>query len=1322
MLYAALAAIWILVSGALLTMRVDNPLLQGRIEMGKGLLFVLVTSLLLYFILRSWQRHVPSGAVPESPVALRLSWHIPACGVLLGAVLLAGILVAMIHAPLYDLAFWVSVITLLAITLLGAVVLALWRQHSRMHRLEMLTQSNQLMQQFYDLPFIGICMALPETKRWVKCNERFCEIMGYSREEIFNLSWEDLTHPDDMAISALENERMMRGESDGFTLDKRFIHKDGSTVHANIVVRCVRRADGSPEYLLTMFYDIAERKAAEARIHRLTQTYAALSECNQSIVRCTSQAELLPRVCQVAVDFGGMRMAWVGMIDPSTKQVRPIASYGDGAAWIEGVEVSCDAQSPFGGGATGTAIRERRPVWVADFQHDPMTAPWHSVGENAGWVASCALPLECDGKVVGAFMLYSGDYGVFDEAQRELLIEMATDIGFALTNFVREEARKRAEARLDHLTRMYAALSECNQAIVRCRSADELFPQICRFAVQHGGMKMAWVGLLRPATRRIEPVASFGEGTDFLAGVQIPVEVSESPLGLGVTASSWRERAAFWIQDYLHDSRTAPWHEHAACAGWGGVAAFPLLRQGVAVGSLTLYAGEVDAFNDEILGLLSEMAMDISFALDLFAREDERRRMEDVLRESESRFRELYEKAPLAYQSLDVAGNIIEVNEAWLTLLGCAREEVIGRFVGDFLTEASLATLAEEFPRFQRKGTVDGPMFQFVRKDGQRRLLMVNGRIARDKDGNFQRTHCILSDLTERVRTEEQLRLSAKVFEQGGEGVMITDEQANIVMVNRAFEIITGYAQEDVLGKKPSFLSSGRHDREFFRAMWEVINTDGFWQGEIWNRRKDGDVYPEYLSVSPVLDGAGRVTHFIGTFNDISESKASQEHIQRLAHYDSLTGLPNRILLADRVNLALSRMERSGEQLALIFLDLDRFKNVNDSLGHRIGDELLIRVAGRLKDLLRDEDTVSRLGGDEFILVMPGADADGAAHVAGKVLKALSAPYHIEQYELSVTPSMGIAMYPADGTTYEALTMCADTAMYRAKQSGRQTYRFFTREMQERSDRTLQLENALRRALEFDQLLLHFQPQISLVSGRVVGVEALLRWHHPELGDVPPSDFIPVAEDCGMILPIGEWVLRSAVTQLREWLNQGMPSMMMAVNLSAIQFRQANLPQLVSQILDESGLPSNLLELELTEGVAMENPLEAIEIMSDLHARGVRMSIDDFGTGYSSLNYLKRFKVYKLKIDKSFVRDIERDPDDEAIVEAIIGLAKSLGMQTIAEGVETSEQSAFLKAKGCSEGQGYLYSRPMPADEIERFVRKSMAGDWPIGAPDISPG
>ena len=1027
-----------------------------------------------------------------------------------------------VMAPLRNLAFWVSLMALLAISAVSGVMLVLWQQRGRALRLEMQAESDALLRQFYDLPFIGIAIGSLHNNQCLKCNDYLCQILGYSREELIGMGWEDLTHPEDKEASRFELDRVLRGESDAYVLDKRFVRKDGTAIYTSVDVKCVRAVNGTGDYLIAAVQDITASRRAEAQIRRLSRIYATLSECNQAIVRCSSQEELFPLVCRIAVQLGGMKIAWVALLDPKTHWARAEASYGEGAETVRDIRFSIDAEDPFGQGAVGPALREGSPVWINGYLNDPRSLVWHEQASREGWGSVAGLPLTCEGQVIGAFALVSGEPQAFDEEIRKLLVEMAGDI---------------------------------------------------------------------------------------------------------------------------------------------------------------------------------------SFALGLFAREARRSLMEEALRESESRFRNLYEKAPLAYQSLDVEGNILEVNEAWLVLLGRSRDEVIGRFIGDFLTDIGVQTLSCEFPQFRQSGRVDGPLFQFVHKDGSLRLLMVNGQIARDSEGNFQRTHCILTDLTEIHRNEEQLKLAAKVFEQSAEGIIITDASNVILMVNQAFSSITGYSAAEVLGQNPGMMFSGCHDRSFYQDMWESIHSAGYWHGEIWNRRKDGDIFPEMVSISQVVDTDNQVSHYVGIFSDISERKASEAHIHRLAHFDALTGLPNRILLADRVGQALSRMERNSEPLALVFLDLDRFKNVNDSLGHRIGDELLIQVAERLKALLREEDTVSRLGGDEFILVLPEASAEGAAHVAEKILAVLSTPYRIEQHELTITPSLGIAMYPGDGSSYETLSMCADAAMYRAKQAGRNTFCFFTREMQERSERTLQLENALRRVLANHELQLHFQPQMSLETNRIIGAEALLRWKHPEFGMVAPGDFIPIAEDCGLILPIGEWVLRTAVRQMSEWMKSGLTSMAVAVNLSAIQFRRADLPELVSSVLDEFGLPPECLELELTEGVAMENPLAAIEMMNLLHARGIRMSIDDFGTGYSSLSYLKRFKVYKLKIDQSFVRDISCDPEDEAIVDAIIGMSKSLGLQTIAEGVETAEQLAFLRSKGCNEVQGYFFAKPMPAEEFEAFVR-----------------
>ncbi|MBI3479344.1 MAG: EAL domain-containing protein [Nitrosomonadales bacterium] len=493
------------------------------------------------------------------------------------------------------------------------------------------------------------------------------------------------------------------------------------------------------------------------------------------------------------------------------------------------------------------------------------------------------------------------------------------------------------------------------------------------------------------------------------------------------------------------------------------------------------------------------------------------------------------------------------------------------------------------------------------------------------------------------------------------------------------------------------------------RARSFIATPKQNYENEFRLRHQDGHYRWMMVRGEKQYDADGRPSRLIGSQIDISERKLAEQRIQQLANFDMLTGLPNRLLFKDRVEQTISAAQRDHSQLAVLFFDLDHFKNINDTLGHPLGDELLIEVGKRLQSCVRDMDTVSRMGGDEFILLLPGSDASGVTHVAIKLLAAIAEPYRIEHNELVVTLSIGIAMYPEDGEDFDTLYRHADTAMYKAKQDGRNNYRFFTQEMQSRTLRILQIENALRQAIDHGQFYLHYQPLLAIADGRIVGVEALLRWQHPELGIVSPGEFIPIAEKSGQIVKIGEWVLRNAVQQLKTWLDDGLPPMIVAVNLSAVQFRHPDLPGSVSHILAEAQVPPQYLELELTEGVAMDNPQIAIAIMDDLHARGVLISIDDFGTGYSSLNYLKKFKVYKLKIDQSFVRDINSDEDDKAIVGAIIQMSRSLGFLTIAEGVETAEQLAFLRECGCDEVQGYYFSKPLPAKQLEEFVHRHPA-------------
>jgi diguanylate cyclase (GGDEF)-like protein/PAS domain S-box-containing protein len=685
-----------------------------------------------------------------------------------------------------------------------------------------------------------------------------------------------------------------------------------------------------------------------------------------------------------------------------------------------------------------------------------------------------------------------------------------------------------------------------------------------------------------------------------------------------------------------------------------------------------------------------------------------RAQAEHALLQSQQRTQQYLNIVGVMLVAFDAEGRVQLVNQKGCDMLGAAEADILGKdWIEHFLPERIRKDVRENVIQMMKGNLAPVEYMEnaILTRSGEERDVAWHNAVLRDESGRITGLLASGEDITERKRAEAQLSLAAKVFEQSGEGIMITDAQCHIVMVNQAFTTINGYSEADALGQSPRMLASGCHDQAFYRAMWEALATQGRWQGELWNRRKDGGLYPELLSIIRVLDAQGEVIHYIGISSDITQHKEAQAHIQRMAHFDPLTGLPNRVLLNERVNHDLSAAQRHHTQLVVMFVDLDHFKNVNDTLGHRIGDALLIAVATRLKAAVREIDTVSRQGGDEFVLILPDTNADGAAHVAGKLLEAVAQPYQIETFELIVTLSIGIALYPGDGADFESLSKCADAAMYRAKHDGRNTYRFFTMEMQARSAHNLHMENDLRRALERKQLLLHYQPQISLRDRRIVGVEALLRWQHPELGMIPPADFIPLAEESGQILPIGEWALRCAARQMKAWMDAGLAPMVMAVNLSAVQFRHPHLPELVTRILDEEKLAPQYLELELTEGVAMEDAPAAIAVMDRLHARGIRMSIDDFGTGYSSLSYLKRFKVYKLKIDQSFVRDINQDPEDRAIVSAIISLASSLGLQTIAEGVETEGQLAFLREQGCSEVQGYYFSKPLPADAFEAFVR-----------------
>lgn len=660
---------------------------------------------------------------------------------------------------------------------------------------------------------------------------------------------------------------------------------------------------------------------------------------------------------------------------------------------------------------------------------------------------------------------------------------------------------------------------------------------------------------------------------------------------------------------------------------------------------------------------------------------------------------------------VDAIGNVLSCNRRFLDMWGIAAHALVG--VREEVMFHAIAAQMEEPAEFITKLS---HLREHVEEKSNEEIPTLDGRTIDRYSapvigarGAYLGRVWYFRDISERRRAEEQSRLSAQAFESIADGIIVTDAQQTIVSVNKAFCEISGYSADEILGRKPKMFRSGRQDKVFFSKMWEVINRDGHWRGEIWDKRKNGEIYPQMLSVSGVRDESGAVTHYVGVCTDISSSKNYEEKLHHQAHHDALTGLPNRLLFQDRFEDALRRAERHRTQSAVMLLDLDRFKHVNDSLGHAAGDLLLKAIAERLCALLRKSDTVARFGGDEFALLLDSVeDTQDAARVARKLLAALSDPIKIGDHEIVVSGSIGISCYPQDGDDAETLFKNADVAMYRAKNEGRDNYRFFSPEMNTRALENLLMSNGLRLALERNEFILHYQPRYEMETGRITSVEALIRWRHPELGLILPGRFIGIAEETGLIQPIGEWVLGEACRQMRAWQDAGLPIERVAVNLSARQFAAPDLLQRIAATLAETRLSAHHLEIEVTESMVMPNPDAAAEVLTRLKDMGVMIAIDDFGTGYSSLSYLKRFPIDFLKIDRSFIKGLGTGEDDGAITIAIIALARSLKLRIVAEGVETEAQHDFLRSHGCDDVQGFLFSKPISAADAERLVQAQL--------------
>jgi diguanylate cyclase (GGDEF)-like protein len=800
---------------------------------------------------------------------------------------------------------------------------------------------------------------------------------------------------------------------------------------------------------------------ADHALQRLAKMFAALSATNEAILRTNSREELYQQVCEAALQSGNFNGTVVLLPEAATGMLKAVAGAGENIGLLTQVPFSIDPAIAYGRGICGTAFRTQKICINNNLFSDKRVRSWQQDAQRAGVGASAALPLIQSGKSIGVLMVTLAETDSLDDDAVSLLTRMADNLSFGLDNLDRETERKRSERAARRLAKMYAALSATNEAILRARTAVELYQLVCDAAVHVGNSLAAAVLLIEPETTSLRPVVGTGQSVEQIEQTRFSID-PDDVYGRGVCGKAFRTQSTHVNEDVLNSDQGKPWRESSLQTGVVASCGVPLTNDGKSIGVILFFLSKSSAMDKEIIALLTRIGKNVSFALENFDRADEK-------------------------------------NQA-------------------------------------------------------------------------------------------------------------------------------------------------------------------------------------------------------------------DERIQFLATHDDLTRLPNRVMFNQLFEQSIRLARRDNHQCAVLFIDLDRFKVINDSLGHAAGDTLLIEVAKRLRDCVRDSDVVGRLGGDEFVVMLDRiSDRDQVAVVARKILAALLSPILLAGHECSTTGSVGIAVFPENGNNALTLTKNADIAMYLAKEEGKNDFRFFSSEIKSQSIERLMLEADLRHALELDQFTLHYQPKLDVQTGRITGLEALLRWVHPELGDLPPMEFISLAEETGLIIPIGLWVLKTACAQNMAWQRDGLPAISMAVNLSPRQFLDENLLRDIDELLMSTGMPAHLLQLEITESMVMQNVDRAVKVLDQIQSRGVRLAIDDFGTGYSSMSLMKQFPIDTIKIDRSFVRDLENSSQDRAIAKAIISMGKALGLTVVAEGVETAEQDAFLRGHECDELQGYLFSRPIPAEAVALLLRPTLS-------------
>jgi diguanylate cyclase (GGDEF)-like protein len=853
--------------------------------------------------------------------------------------------------------------------------------------------------------------------------------------------------------------------------------------------------------------------------------------------------------------------------------------------------------------------------------------------------ATAAVPILRAGVSIGVFLFCVADPGSITPQIVKLLERMVENVSFALENFERENIRERAEQLTQRLSRVFAALSATNEAVLRSRTAQEMLQLVAKAAVSGGKFLGAAIFRKMDDSALLRMDASAGQFLDVVAKMQLSTDPDISQ-GQELGGIAYRSNQLCISNDVPSDPRIKPWRDYALLAGVKACAALPISIRGMPQGVMYCFFGnEYGELDEEVTNLMMRMAENVSFGLEIFEREDQRQ-LADAQQEQLHRMYVALTATNEAIMRADTAAELFE--------LVCNAAVLGGKFTS---TTIALAEAGEEFLRI---AATKGQNAERVRST--RFAISAEHPEGRGLTGTSFRTKraCIMNDFLTDQRTTHWHGLASKGGTRSG----------------ASFPLLKGDQSVGVL----LFLSSERNT--FTPGLVELLARL-----------------------------AENVSFALDNFDRDAEKKKAEEQIKYLATHDVLTGLPNRASFNQLMEFSIKSARRNNRKCAILFIDLDRFKVINDSLGHAAGDALLIEVGHRLRSCVRESDVTIRLGGDEFIVMLNEvSDNEQAAKVARKVLAAISPSFTLSGQECNTTASIGIAMFPADGTDVETLTKNADLAMYLAKEDGKNNFRFYTKGVKTPSIERLMLETSLRHALERDQFSLHYQPKVDLFTGQITGVEALLRWMHPTLGLLPPMQFIPLAEETGLIVPIGRWVLKEACAQNMAWQSQGLHAVSMAVNISPRQFVDENLLSDIDDALVRSGMPPALLQLEVTESMVMQNIQRATKLLDEVQSRGIRLAIDDFGTGYSSMSLMKQFPIDTIKIDRSFVRDLPDDSEDKAIAQAIISMGKALGMTVVAEGVENAEQETFLRNLACDEMQGFLFSKPVTPEEIASLL------------------